>query len=112
MVSKEVISLKSLVVKKLKDLKIENIEVFDVSNQSSLADYMVIGSGRSSKHIESSLENLALELKKLGMSNIRPEGISSSGWVLLDVKDVIIHLFLPDVRIRYNMEQIFEKKGV
>lgn len=112
MILKEVEVLREKVVEKLKDLKVENIEVIDVSKRTSIADYVIIGTGRSGKHLQSSLENLNLELKNNGIVGIRPEGDSKSGWILLDAKDIVIHLFLKEIREKYNIEQIFEKKGV
>jgi ribosome-associated protein len=112
MILKEVETLKKKIIKKLEDSKVENIEVIDTSNRTSIADYVIIGTGRSNKHIQSILENINLELKDNGLIGIKPEGDAKSGWVLLDAKDIIIHLFLQDVREKYNIEQIFEKKGV
>ena len=112
MVLKEVEKLKNKVIKKLEDLKITNIEAIDTSDRSSIADYVIIGTGRSGKHLQSSLESLNIELKDNGIIGIRPEGDSTSGWVLLDAKDIIIHLFLEEVREKYNIEDIFDKKGV
>jgi len=86
--------------------------VIDTSDKTSIADYVIIGTGRSNKHVQSILENISMELKDSGLIGIKPEGDAKSGWVLLDAKDIVIHLFLQNVREKYSIEQIFEKKGV
>ncbi|MFC1659285.1 ribosome silencing factor [Pseudomonadota bacterium] len=110
MPSKEIEKIKKVIVKQLEKLKIENIEIIDISGRSSLADYLIIGTGRSVKNIESAVELLNKELKKNDIIGIKPEGTSSTGWVILDIKDIIIHLFIEEVRIKYNIEEIFNKK--
>jgi ribosome-associated protein len=110
MPSKEVEKIKKTIIDKLEELKVENIEVIDVSNKSSLADYLIIGTGRSSKNLEAAIELVNIELKKNGIIGIKPEGNGLTGWAILDVKDIIVHLFLEDIRGKYNIEEIFNKK--
>jgi ribosome-associated protein len=84
----------------------EDIVVIDLFGKSSLADYMVVASGRSSRQVNAMSDHLAESLKHGGHS-VRIEGLPQCDWVLLDVGDVIVHLFRPDVRAFYNLEKMW-----
>ena len=84
--------------------KAKNIISIDLKNKSSIADYMVIASGTSSRHLQSLSENLVSELKKIGLNNCRIEGRDSKDWKLVDAIDVIIHIFHPEKREFYDLE--------
>ena len=91
----------------LEDHKVENIVLIDLLNKSTFTDYMIIGSGRSQKHVRMSIEILHRELSKQGHKHIVVEGLPNSDWVLLDVGSVIVHLFTPEMRGFYNLEKMW-----
>ena len=78
--------------------KAQNIATINLKNKSYIADYMIIASGTSSRHLQSLSEILVNELKKLGLDNCRIEGKDSSDWKLVDAHDVIVHIFHPEKR--------------
>jgi ribosome-associated protein len=98
--------LLDLVLKSLDGDKAEDIVAIDLSNKSPMADYMVIASGRSNRHVAAIAEHLAEELKKQGL-NGRPEGLPQGDWVLIDAMDIIVHVFRPEVRAFYNLEKMW-----
>ena len=98
--------LLDLVLKTLDRDKAEDIVAIDLSNKSPMADYMVIASGRSNRHVAAIAEHLSEELKKQGISG-RAEGLPAGDWVLVDAMDVIVHVFRPEVRAFYNLEKMW-----
>lgn len=103
-------AIKDLVVKSIDDDKGYDIQIIPLSEQehdSSLADYIVIASGTSSTQIKSMASKLQERLAGRGIKNIRIEGQSQGDWVIVDMGDVIIHLFRPEVREYYNIEQMW-----
>ncbi|WP_127520709.1 ribosome silencing factor [Mesorhizobium sp. Z1-4] len=92
----------------LEDSKAEQIVPIDIHGKSSLADFMVIASGRSHRHVAAVAEHLLKALKDGGYGNARVEGLSSSDWVLIDAGDVIIHVFRPEIREFYNLEKMWQ----
>lgn len=99
--------LKDLIVKSLDDDKGVDIQVIDLIGQSALADYIVVVSGTSSRHITSMAEKLRERLAARGTKDIRTEGMGQGNWVVLDAGDVIVHLFRPEVREFYNIEKMW-----
>ena len=89
--------------------KAKNIVSIDLKKKSYIADYMIIASGTSSRHLQSLSENLILELKKKGISNCRMEGKESSDWKLVDAIDVIVHIFNPEKREFYDLEKMWSE---
>ncbi len=81
--------------------------MIDLSGQSALADYIVVVSGTSSRHIVSMAEKLRERLEARGTRDIRTEGMGQANWVVLDAGDVIVHLFRPEVREFYNIEKMW-----
>ena len=102
------VGLKSAIEQWLEDDKAEEIEVIDLQDQSALADFMIIASGRSSRQVIAMASKLKDRLSALGVKSIRTEGQNSGDWVIVDVGDVIIHLFRPEVRDFYNIEQMWK----
>ncbi len=102
-----VAELKDLIVKSLDDDKGVDIQVIDLIGQSALADYIVVASGTSSRHITSMAEKLRERLAARGTKDIRTEGMGQGNWVVLDAGDVIVHLFRPEVREFYNIEKMW-----
>ena len=80
-----------------------------LKNKSYIADYMVIASGTSSRHLQSLSEILVSELKKLGLQNCRIEGRESKDWKLVDTQDVIVHIFHPEKREFYDLEKMWSE---
>ena len=79
----------------------------DIRGKSSIADYMIVTSGRSNRHVGALADYLIRGLKERGHKDIGVEGLEGCDWVLVDVGDVIIHLFRPEVRVFYNLEKIW-----
>ena len=89
--------------------KAKDIVSIDLKKKSYIADYMIIASGTSSRHLQSLSENLVSELKKIGINNCRIEGRDSTGWKLVDVIDIIVHIFHPEKREFYDLEKMWSE---
>jgi ribosome-associated protein len=89
--------------------KAKNIVSIDLKKKSYIADYMIIASGTSSRHLQSLSENLVSELKKKGVTNCRIEGKESNDWKLVDVIDIIVHIFNPEKREFYDLENMWSE---
>lgn len=100
-------TLVELIAKHLEEDKAEEIQIVDLEGKADFAYFIVIASGRSSKHIASTADKLADTLKEKGIQNIGIEGQAGGNWVLLDAHDVIVHLFRPEVRSEYEIEKIW-----
>jgi ribosome-associated protein len=79
----------------------------ELQGRSSLADFMLIASGRSGRHVAAMADHIAQEVKKLTGRAPSVEGMPNADWVLIDTGDVIVHLFRPEVREFYNLEKIW-----
>ena len=106
----EIVEIKKSIEKILDDNKAQNITTIDLKNKSFIADYMVIASGTSSRHLQALSENLVTELKKIGLENCRIEGKDSNDWKLVDAIDVIIHIFHPEKREFYDLEKMWSEE--
>jgi ribosome-associated protein len=84
--------------------KAEDIVTIDLEGRSSVADALVIASGRSARHVAAIAENLARKLKEAGYGARPVDGLSQGDWVLVDAGDVIVHVFRPEVRVYYDLE--------
>ena len=100
-------SLLDLTLQTLDDAKAEEITTIDLSGKSSIADFMVVASGRSHRHVGAVAERLARDLKDKGFGRIRQEGKDNCDWVLIDAGAVIVHIFRPEVREFYNIEKMW-----
>ena len=89
--------------------KAKNIVSINLKKKSYIADYMIIASGTSSRHLQSLSQNLVTELKKIGIYNCRMEGNDSHDWKLVDAIDIIIHLFHPEKREFYDLEKMWSE---
>ena len=85
----------------------EDLVVIDLAEKSTMADFMVIVSGRSSRQVSSMAEHLMERLKAAGAKDLAAEGLTRGDWVLVDAGDVIVHLFRPEVRNFYNLEKMW-----
>ena len=101
----DVLNIINETLEKDKALEINSI---DLINRSSIADFMVIASGNSSRHVSSMSNNLIKKLKDSGIKVRKPEGLINSDWVLVDVNDIIVHLFRPEVREFYKLDKMWE----
>ena len=93
--------------KALEDDKAEDLLFIDLDGKSSLADFMIIASGRSGRHVAALADHLSHQVKKLTGRPANVEGMPNADWVLIDTGDVIVHLFRPEVREFYNLEKIW-----
>lgn len=96
------------VLDSLEDSKAENVVPIDIQRKSSIADYMVVASGRSNRHVSAVADHLIKALKESGLGTARVEGLASADWVLIDAGDVIVHVFRPEVREFYNIEKMWQ----
>ena len=98
-------------IEKILDInKAQNITCINLKNKSYIADYMVIASGTSSRHLQALSEILVYQLKKLGIDNCRIEGKDSNDWKLVDAQDVIVHIFHPEKRDFYDLEKMWSEE--
>ena len=102
-------NLKEIIVKTLDANKALDIISIDLANKSSMADYMIIASGTSSRHLQSLSEQVLEQFKKNGVLNSRIEGKDSNDWKLIDGIDVIVHIFNPEKRKFYELEKIWSE---
>ena len=106
----EITEIKNNIKRILDDNKAQNITCIDLKNKSYIADYMIIASGTSSRHLQALSEILVIQLKKLGIDNCRIEGKNSNDWKLVDTQDVIVHIFHPEKREFYDLENMWSEQ--
>jgi len=99
-------TLLELITKTLDDNKAENIVTIDLKGKTSVAEFMVIASGTSNRHVASLADKLKTTLKQNGIK-AASEGEEKANWVLIDAFDVIVHIFCPEVRDFYNLEKMW-----
>ena len=99
--------LSELVVDALEEIKGQDIVRLDVSDMTTVTDYMVVGSGTSNRHVKALAESVAEKAKEAGHRPNGVEGEDGSEWVLLDLGDVLVHVMLPRVREFYNLEKLW-----
>jgi ribosome-associated protein len=95
------------ILKWLDEAKAEDIVTLDVKGKTSIADCMIIATGRSDRQVGAVADLLQRNLKDYGVSNVRVEGQQTCDWVLVDVGSIIVHLFRPEVREFYNLEKMW-----
>ena len=105
----KIVEIKRNIEKILDDNKAHNITTIDLKNKSYIADYMIIASGTSSRHLQALSEILVTELKKIGLEGCRIEGRDSSDWKLVDAIDIIVHIFHPEKREFYDLEKMWSE---
>lgn len=99
--------LHQLILQSLDDDQAQEVTSIPLAGKSSIGDYMVIASGRSTRHVAAIAEKLAERIKAETHRPVRIEGLPTADWVLLDAGDVIVHLFRPEVRSFYNLERMW-----
>lgn len=100
-------SILALVLASLDEDQAQELVNIPLQGKSSIADYMVIVSGRSTRQVASMAQKLGERLKKAGFPPARIEGLPAADWVLVDAGDVVVHLFRPEVRSFYNLERMW-----
>ena len=105
-----IINIKNNIEKILDDNKAKNITSINLKNKSYIADYMIIASGTSSRHLQALSEILVTQLKRLGIDDCRIEGKDSNDWKLVDAQDIIVHIFHPKKREFYDLEKMWSEE--
>jgi len=103
------INLKKIILETLDSNKALDVISIDLKNKSSMADYMIIASGTSSRHIQALSEQVLEKLRTYGVKNSKIEGKESLDWKLVDGIDLIVHIFNPDKRKFYELEKIWSE---
>ena len=105
----KILNLKKIVINTLNSNKAKDIVSIDLKDKSSMADFMIIASGTSSRHIQSLSEQVLEKLKDNGLKDSRIEGKDSNEWKLVDGIDLIIHIFHPEKRKFYELEKMWSE---
>ena len=106
----KIVEIKNSIEKILDDNKAQNIATINLKNKSYIADYMIVASGTSSRHLQALSEILVTELKKIGLDGCKIEGRESNDWKLVDAIDIIIHIFNPEKREFYDLEKMWAEE--
>ena len=101
--------LMNVILDSMDDSKAEQVIAINLEGRSSMADGMVIASGRANRHVAAIADHLVTKLKATGQKDIRVEGLDQSDWVLVDAGNVIVHIFRPEVRSFYNLEKLWSE---
>ena len=109
MQTKEINQLKKEIEDILNDNKAIEVKSINLKNKTSIADFMIIASGNSSRHVQALSELLLEKLKKRGVENCHLEGRNSNDWKLIDAVDIIIHIFHPEKRKFYDLERMWSE---
>jgi ribosome-associated protein len=96
-----------IVLNRLDDMKAEDTVTIDLRGKSSLADYMIVTTGRANRHVGAIAENVMKDLGEVGMKGLHVEGLPNCDWVLIDTGDIIVHVFRPEVRTFYSLEKMW-----
>ena len=105
----KIFNLKRIILNTLDSNKALDIVSIDLANKSSIADYMIIASGTSSRHIQALSEQILEKFKISGIKNCKIEGKESNNWKLIDGIDVIVHIFNPEKRKFYELEKMWSE---
>jgi ribosome-associated protein len=98
-----------LVLASIDDMKAEDTVTIDLAGKTSIADTMVVTSGRSNRQVGAIADRVLDDLRKAGLKNLRVEGMPHCDWVLIDAGDVIVHVFRPEVRAFYQLEKMWAR---
>ncbi len=100
-------ALADMIMDVLDENSAQDVIEIDISGKSSVADFMIVASGRSNRHVSALADYVIQELKETDNRDMGVEGLDASDWVLIDAGDVILHIFRPEVRAFYNLEKIW-----
>lgn len=92
----------------LEDIQAIDIQVIDVASQTAITDYMIVCSGRSSRHVISIAQHIMEKMKTIGVAALHSHGLANGEWVLVDFGDFVVHILLPDMRLFYNLEGLWQ----
>ena len=108
--SSDASGMRDLVVTVLDDAKAQDVEIFDLRDRNTFADFMIVASGTSSRQNKAMAERLTMKVKQLGLPGpLGVEGQQDGEWVLVDLTDVVVHLMLPQTRAFYNLEKLWDE---
>ncbi|MBX6329459.1 MAG: ribosome silencing factor [Pseudolabrys sp.] len=96
-----------VILASLDDMKAEDVVSIDLTGRSSIADVMVVASGRSQRHVGAVADRILKDLERVGLRRVRVEGMRQADWVLIDAGDVVVHVFRPEVRAFYDLEKMW-----
>ena len=102
------IDISNQIISILDDAKAENLKIIDLTNKSSIADSFIIATCRSTRHADSTADELISRLKKVGIKCPNPEGRPKCDWIIVDAGSVLVHLFRQEIRDLYNLEKLWE----
>ena len=102
------IDISNQIISILDDAKAENLKIIDLTNKSSIADSFIIATCRSTRHVDSTADELIRRLKKVGIKCPNPEGRPKCDWIIVDAGSVLVHLFRQEIRDLYNLEKLWE----
>ena len=102
------IDISNQIISILDDAKAENLKIIDLTNKSSIADSFIIATCRSTRHADSTADELIRSLKKIGIKCPNPEGRPKCDWIIVDAGSVLVHLFRQEIRDLYNLEKLWE----
>jgi len=100
--------MKQIVLDALDELKAIDVVVLNVSDLTYVTDFMVVCSGRASRHVKSIADNVVVKLKQAGVSPVKIERDSKGEWILVDAGDVVVHVMMPQTRAFYQIEKLWE----
>ncbi len=100
--------LRDLAINALEDMKGMDISTMDVRSLTSITDYMIICTARSTRHVKALAESVAVKAKEAKASFVRTEGDNDSEWVLVDLGDVVVHVMVASARLFYGLEDLWE----
>jgi ribosome-associated protein len=98
-----------LVLARIDDMKAEDTVTIDLTGKSTIADTMVVTSGRSNRQVGAIADHVIEDLRKAGVRDVRVEGMPHCDWVVIDAGDVIVHIFRPEVRAFYQLEKMWSR---
>ena len=102
------IDISNKIISILDNAKAENLKIIDLTNKSSIADSFIIATCRSTRHADSTADELIRSLKKIGIKCPNPEGRPKCDWIIVDAGSVLVHLFRQEIRDLYNLEKLWE----
>lgn len=104
--------MQEIILNSLEEMKATNVVILDVAPITSIADFMIIASGNSTRHVSSIAETVKLNLKQSAITqSITISGLENSEWVILDTGDILVHIMIPRVRELYALEELWDPHG-
>jgi ribosome-associated protein len=100
----------SKILKSLDDIQAIDVKVIDVRKQTTITDYMIIASGRASRHVKAIAQKVMEDMKEQGLPPINSTGLEHGDWALIDLGDFLVHVMQPESRQFYNLEGLWEER--